>query len=171
MHKSQIQRIIVGTSGYWAWTRRCWRSFFILWGPGNVVYWSQWNKAQNNFQLNSDKAPANHNHDDRYYTESEINTKFGDISGSGTLIGELKWLPSGNIDNPNAYLNATGWRIVPYVTYVNIDGSESLKWSFVIGIYDHNNGAPKECQLAIGENGGVRRRYKSSTTWTGWTTI
>ena len=136
-----------------------------------AVYQEAQLRAQQFAQLNSDKAPVNHSHDDRYYTESEINSKFNAISGAGTLIGELKWLPSGNIDDPNSYLNATGWKIIPYVTYANIDTLESLKWSFVIGIYDHNNGTPKDCQLAIGENGGVRRRYKSSTGWTGWTTI
>lgn len=51
-----------------------------------AVYQEAQLRAQQFAQLNSDKAPISHIHDDRYYTESEINSKLSGLLLTETIV-------------------------------------------------------------------------------------
>lgn len=81
-------------------------------------------------------------------------------------IGSLCWIHGSYIDDPNSYFQVTGWSVVPYLSFANVE--DAVRWSIVIGIYDHNNGTPREGQLCVG-TGAVRYRKRAAPgSWSAW---
>lgn len=96
---------------------------------------------------------------------TQLNSDLGGITGVESLIYNLKWIPGEYIDNPNAHLKLTGWGIDAYISRANLTASS--RWSLVLGIYDHNNGAPMGRQFAIGTSKCMERRYFNGA-WQSW---
>lgn len=75
---------------------------FIKWLSAGVGQWSKITKA--------DIEDFDHNHDDRYYTETEIDTKFKNLSFVPTPVGGI--LLMYNTQNPSEIYTGTTWELL-----------------------------------------------------------
>ena len=79
-------------------------------------------------------------------------------------VGEIAFMPSTYIDDPNGFFNVTGWATKMHISLLSISG---VGWAVVVGVYDHNNGTPKARQLAVGTTRTAERSL-SAGTWSSW---
>lgn len=108
-----------------------------------------WDKLKEKF------APKSHNHDDRYYTETEINAKLGEKAANKTLSK----IDLNTVKTPGFYSAAGG------------NGCTNVPVSDAFGlIVTHNAGGEYYTQIffLINKNTSYRR-YCNSGTWTKWT--
>ena len=88
------------------------------------------------FTSASDYATASHNHDDRYYTESESDTRFLNTSGD-TATGLMTF--SAGIDYEYAFYQGYAWYKRFYVRSVGLTGSAIANSWVLLGIVRNEN--------------------------------
>lgn len=118
--------------------------------------------------LNTNSSKIGHTHDERYYTESEIDRRFTALTTGETLLSILKYLPSKYLDDPPKYLNLSGYDIEIYVSRSQVTISEIGYWACVLGVHDNNNGNLKGAQVAITTGATYQRSFTYQSGWTPW---
>lgn len=86
------------------------------------------------------------------------------ITKLNSEVGEIAFMPSTYIDDPNGFFNVTGWATKMHISLLSISG---VGWAVVVGVYDYNNGTPKARQLAVGTTRTAERSL-SAGTWSPW---
>ena len=117
---------------------------------------------------NTNSSKIGHTHDERYYTESEIDRRFTALTTGETLLSILKYLPSKYLDDPPKYLNLSGYDIEIYVSRSQVTISEIGYWACVLGVHDNNNGNLKGAQVAITTGATYQRSFTYQSGWTPW---
>lgn len=118
--------------------------------------------------LNTNSSKVGHIHDERYYTESEIDRRFTALTTGETLLSILKYLPSKYLDDPPKYLNLSGYDIEIYVSRSQVTISGIGYWACVLGVHDNNNGNLKGAQVAITTGATYQRSFTYQSGWTSW---
>lgn len=115
-----------------------------------------------------------HDHDDRYYTESEINTKLNSKSDTGHTHTSLK----SNTDNrntnttPNDYNGVLNIAGLKDNSKIGLDTNIYGTYSCLIGVrgwQDSSGGDSHE--IALTGNGQIMHRNGSTTSWGSWDKI
>lgn len=117
---------------------------------------------------NTNSSKVGHIHDERYYTESEIDRRFTALTTGETLLSILKYLPSKYLDDPPKYLNLSGYDIEIYVSRSQVTISGIGYWACVLGVHDNNNGNLKGAQVAITTGATYQRSFTYQSGWTSW---
>ena len=118
--------------------------------------------------LNTNSSKVGHIHDERYYTETEIDGRFASLTTGETLLSILKYLPSKYLDDPPKYLNLSGYDIEIYVSRSQVTISGTGYWACVLGVHDNNNGNLKGAQVAITTGATYQRSFTYQSGWTSW---
>lgn len=118
--------------------------------------------------FNTNSSKVGHIHDERYYTETEIDGRFTSLTTGETLLSILKYLPSKYLDDPPKYLNLSGYDIEIYVSRSQVTISGTGYWACVLGVHDNNNGNLKGAQVAITTGATYQRSFTYQSGWTSW---
>jgi hypothetical protein len=131
-------------------------------GSGNV----SWSLAEIGAQAAGSYAPASHTHDDRYYTETEADSRFFNVSGD-TITGDLSVNGNTNLGNGNGdttrindtlYVEATDSGDSHFFFGENSSGSYGTHWYWDSGHthywYSRNAGTDTQLMRFVTNNTG-----------------
>ena len=115
-----------------------------------------------------DFAAASHTHDDRYYTESEINSKLGGKANSNHTHYSITTVADNRSTNtkPNDYVNTLIFQGLKNNSNINSPSSDT--YSYLLGLRGWSDASGGNSHELAFNNTGVYWRNGDSTSWSKW---
>lgn len=115
-----------------------------------------------------DYAAASHTHDDRYYTESEINSKLGGKANSNHTHYSITTAADNRSTNtkPNDYVNTLIFQGLKNNSNINSPSSDT--YSYLLGLRGCSDASGGNSHELAFNNTGVYWRNGDSTSWNKW---
>lgn len=113
-------------------------------------------------------TPASHTHDDRYYTESEINSKLGGKANSNHNHYSITTAADNRSTNtkPNDYVNTLIFQGLKNNSNINSPSSDT--YSYLLGLRGWSDASGGNSHELAFNNTGVYWRNGDSTSWNKW---
>lgn len=115
-----------------------------------------------------DFAAASHTHDDRYYTESEINSKLGGKANSNHTHYSITTVADNRDTNtkPNDYVNTLIFQGLKNNSKINSPSSDT--YSYLLGLRGWSDASGGNSHELAFNNTGVYWRNGDSVSWNKW---
>ena len=129
---------------------------------------TSWDKIQNK---PSSFTPASHAHDDRYYTETEMNAKLDGKANSNHSHYSIKTVADNRNTNttPNDYGNKLIFQGLKVNSKINSPSSDT--YSYLLGLRGWSDSSGGNSHELAFNNTGVYWRNGGTTSWNGWNRI
>lgn len=139
---------------------------------GRVKFSTLWSyikgKSDSTYQAKGSYAAASHTHDDRYYTESEINSKLGGKANSNHTHYSITTVADNRSTNtkPNDYINTLIFQGLKNNSNINSPSSDT--YSYLLGLRGWSDASGGNSHELAFNNTGVYWRNGDSTSWNKW---
>lgn len=129
---------------------------------------TSWDKIQNK---PSSFTPASHAHDDRYYTETEMNAKLDGKANSNHSHYSITTVADNRNTNttPNDYRNTLIFQGLKDNSKINSPSSDT--YSYLLGLRGWSDSSGGNSHELAFNNTGVYWRNGGTTSWNGWNRI
>ena len=116
-------------------------------------------------------TPSAHTHDDRYYTEGEVDSKLNGKSDTGHTHYSITTVADKRNDNttPNDYRNTFIFQGLK--TNSKIGSPSSDTYSYLLGLRGWNDSSGGDSHELALNNTGIYWRHGATTGWNGWNRV